>query len=216
MKVVLIGATGATGQALVPLLLANEAISTVVILVRKKTDWQHPKLQCIEVDFAQLDNYSSYINGDVAISCLGTTLKAAGSKAAQYEVDFNYQFHFAQIAKANNIPTFILVSAAGANANSLLFYSRIKGELEAAITALGFESSLYCRPGPLLRPNTDRTAEKISVAVMQVFNKIGLLKNMTPIAVKDLAKIMIQFGLDAPKGLNILEAAQLLKLIKAL
>ena len=80
MKAIIIGATGATGELLVDELLRGTAYTTVTIFVRRPTGKQNPKLVEHVVDFSKIDSYKDLIVGDVLFSCLGTTLKAAGSK----------------------------------------------------------------------------------------------------------------------------------------
>ncbi len=216
MKAVLIGATGATGVELLKSLIADASISEVVALVRRPLNSQHGKVKEVLVDFDNLEHWKHEITGDLAFSCLGTTLKAAGSKAAQYRVDFDYQYDFARLAKDNQIPTFVLVSSASAHPKSMFFYSKIKGELEQAITALTFEHFAIFRPGPLVRENTDRKGEKITIIIANTFNKMGLLKGFTPLHVSDLANLMLKKGKEVKDKKVILESKQILLEVKRL
>jgi len=211
MKAVLIGSTGATGKELLQFLLTNANVTKVTALVRKPLHIRHEKLSEEIIRFDQPETWSQLVNGDMAFSCLGTTLKAAGSKEAQYKVDYEYQLAFAKAAKKNNVSTFILISAGMANANSLVFYSRMKGELEKAIMSLGFESLIIFRPGLLSRPQTDRPGEKRSEALLHFFNRIGLFKALKPLPVKKLAALMLHYGLQAMRGNHIIESAQILR-----
>lgn len=211
MKAVIIGATGATGKELLELLLADKAVTEVVALVRTPLGIQHPKLKSVEVDFARLEEWSNEIIGDVAFSCLGTTLRAAGSQQAQYVVDYDYQYQFAKLAKENHIPSFLLISSSTANPKSAIFYSRMKGELEQSVAALAFKGFIIFRPGPLVRPNTDRTGEKIGLFMMRILNSFGILKKMKPLPVKSLAKLMLNYSKKSQVGLSILEADQIIK-----
>ncbi len=110
MKTVLAGASGATGKELLQLLLADPAITRVIALVRRPLAIQHEKLSEEVVCFGAPDTWEPLVTGDVAFSCLGTTLKAAGSRAAQHKVDYGYQLAFAKAARKNNIPCFIFQS----------------------------------------------------------------------------------------------------------
>lgn len=211
MKAVIIGATGATGKELLELILASNTVSEVVALVRKPLSVKHPKLNEVVVDFDKLEEWESRISGDVAFSCLGTTLRAAGSKKAQYTVDHDYQYVFAKIAKANHIPTFILISSSTANPASFVFYSRMKGKLEKAVEALHFKNVVIFRPGPLIRPETDRSGEKTGVTIISFLNKAGLFKKMAPLQVKDLAALMLHYAITPPLGHHILESGRILK-----
>ena len=83
MKALIIGATGATGKDLVTQLLADDTYSEVHCFVRKALALTHPKLHTHVVDFETAEAWADLLRGDVAFSCLGTTLATAGSKEAQ-------------------------------------------------------------------------------------------------------------------------------------
>jgi uncharacterized protein YbjT (DUF2867 family) len=216
MKAIIIGATGATGKELLQLLLQDESITGVVALVRKSLPVQHEKLQVHVINFDRPEQWQGLVAGDMAFSCLGTTLKAAGSKDAQYKVDYGYQLAFAQAARQNEVPRFILISAGMANPKSLVFYSRMKGELEQAIRALNFESLTILRPGLLSRPGTDRAGEKVSESVLRFYNKLGLFKRLAPLPVRKLAMLMLRYGKQKNKGVQLLESKQISREVKQL
>src|SRR5690606_1371057 len=118
MRALIIGATGATGKDLVNQLLQDSEFTKVDIFVRKPITLQHPKLNAHIVDFDKPNEWKDLVKGDVAFSCMGTTLKDAGSKEAQRKVDFDYQLNFSKSAKENGVDDFILVSAYGASPKS--------------------------------------------------------------------------------------------------
>lgn len=209
MKAVLAGATGATGRELLQLLLADTAISRVVALVRNPLSIQHEKLSAMPINFDKPETWQHLVTGDVAFSCMGTTLKAAGSKDAQYKVDYGYQFEFAKAARQNGVPQFVLVSAGMADPKSLVFYSRMKGELEKAIQAQHFKSLVIFRPGLLSRPGTDRTGEKISESVLHFFNRLGLFKKLAPLPVKKLAALMLLYAKQNGQGAQVIESVRI-------
>ncbi|MEN2413626.1 NAD(P)H-binding protein [Flavobacterium mesophilum] len=212
MKAILIGATGATGKELVEVLLKNNDYSSVSIFVRRSIGKTHPKLTEHIVDFSKIDQFKNLITGDVLFSCLGTTLKVAGSKENQWKIDFDIPAAFASIAKENAIKSFVLVSSYGASAKSSVFYSKMKGQLEDFIAELHFEQYLVFRPGPLIRENTDRLGEKISVKVIKFFNAIGLFKNLKPISTAFLAEKLAIAPKKLPSGTTILELDAILNL----
>ena len=100
---IVLGATGATGRALVQQLLEHPAFGSVSIFVRKAPALTHEKLKVHVIDFSKLQTYKNLIVGDVLFSALGTTRKDAGSKAKQYEVDYTYQYEFAKMALNNGV-----------------------------------------------------------------------------------------------------------------
>ena len=131
------------------------------------------------------------MKGDVLFSCLGTTRKDAGSKAAQWKVDYDYQYSFAKAARQNGVECYVLVSAMNASSKSLFFYSRIKGKLDEDVTNLGFPKLLIFKPPSLIRKESDRKMEKMGVKVIGFFNRLGLMKSLKPMATDVLAKKMM-------------------------
>lgn len=187
MRAVIIGATGAVGKVLVRQLLCDERYHFVEIFVRSPWDIQHPKLICHVVDFEQMGQWHHLIEGDVAFSCLGTTKKQAGGKAAQWHIDYDYVVQFAKYCKVKSIETFVLVSTKGADYRSKVFYLYLKGRIEQAIAQLHFCRTIIIRPSSLIRPNSDRGGEKIGVKVLLFLNRLGLFKSYSPVAVSKVA-----------------------------
>ena len=202
MKALIIGATGATGKDLVTLLLNDNAYTEVHCFVRKPLALTHPKLHAHVVDFETPEAWADLVRGDVAFSCLGTTLAIAGSKEAQWRVDYDYQYAFAQQCKANGVPTFVLVSAAGATAESKLFYNRMKGQLEDAMKALEFTRLLIFQPSVLVRKGSDRKGEQFGLKMIVLLNKIGLFKRYRPMPTNVLAQRMRREVATATEGVH--------------
>ncbi|WP_428232645.1 NAD(P)H-binding protein [Flavobacterium sp.] len=209
MKALLIGATGSTGKFLLNELIQDDDYTSVTIFVRRPTGRTHPKLSEHVVDFSNLSQYSEHITGDVLFSCLGTTLKEAGSKEKQWEIDFEIPATFAAIARQNRVNSIVLVSSSDASPKSRIFYSRMKGELETAIAELDFGQYIIFRPGPLLREGSDRTGEKILVKTLGFFNGIGLLKNYKPLPTEVLAMKLAKAPWKLPQGTSVLKLQEI-------
>lgn len=192
MKTIVIGATGATGKSL---LAAHSEIERIDCFGRRNPDFSHQKLNSHQIDFSKPDDWHEEVQGDVLFACLGTTLKAAGSKEAQWAIDYEANLEFTKAARENGVNTLVLISASGANSASRLFYQRMKGELEQAIIALNFPHLIIYRPPLLIRPNSDRLGEKVAERVFRVLNRISLLKNQRPLAVEKLAQAMLKAAL---------------------
>jgi uncharacterized protein YbjT (DUF2867 family) len=205
MKALIIGATGATGKELVQVLLKDPYYTEVVLFVRRSTGIVHPKLVEIMTDFDKLEAVSPLIKGDVWFSCLGTTLKAAGSKEKQYHIDYEIPAKFAEIARANNVHATVLLSAYGASAKSKVFYSKIKGQLEDHIARLAFDQYIIFRPGLLLRKDTDRVSERVFASVLKLLNKVGILKRFQPLPTSTLAAKLAKSPAALPAGKHIIE-----------
>ncbi len=191
MKALVIGATGATGKDLVQQLLLDNDFNEVNVFVRKPLNIYNDKLKTHVIDFEKPEEWKNLVDGDVAFSCLGTTLKDAGSKEAQRKVDFDYQYEFAKAAKANNVEDYILVSAYGADPKSKIFYSRMKGELEQAVRNLHFNKITIFKPGMLERKDSERTGEVLGSRIIKFANKLGLFESQKPLPTAVLAKAMI-------------------------
>ena len=192
LDALVIGATGATGQEIVSQILEDDSFDSVSIFVRKDPNLTHNKLKTYIIDFSKVEDYRELMKGDVLFSCLGTTLRTAGSKEKQYLVDYTYQYEFAKIASDNGVPIYSLVSSTGANEASPFFYPKIKGKLEVAIKKLPFKTIQIFQPPTLIRQkNLRRTGEKIGIKIFGLLNSFGILKSQKPLPVLTLAKVMV-------------------------
>ncbi len=214
MKALLIGATGATGKELLPLLLADPAFSRVDIFVRRAPDVQHDKLHVHLVDFADVAAWQQDLKGDVLFSCLGTTLKAAGSQEAQWQVDYQAQYDVARAAQANGVNTLVLVSSAQADPQARLFYSRMKGRLDADVAALGFAKLLIFRPPLLERAGSDRAGEVWGLKIIKGLNKLGLLHSQRPLPTQQLAQALLSAFQTASGGITVYEQQAIFALLE--
>ncbi len=204
-----IGATGLVGEQLVLQLLNHPEFEKVVVFGRRKSGLNHPKLEEILIDFDQPESWEAQVKGDVLFSTLGTTIKTAKTKENQYRVDFTYQYEFAQAASRNGVPVYVLVSSLGADPQSSVFYSRMKGELDEAVSKLPFRKIVIVRPSILDGNRKEkRPMEKISLAIMLGLTKI-ILKKYRPTPVDVLASQMIRLSLDEKSGFQIIEASKI-------
>lgn len=188
----MIGATGATGSDLLQLLLDDAEVESVEIFVRRDPQIKHAKLKIHLTDFQKPEQWSHLVKGDILFSCLGTTLKDAGSKTAQWEVDYDYQYRFAKAARENGVGSLLLVSSMNASARSPFFYARMKGELEEAVQRLEFPRLMIFRPPSLVRKGSNRKMERVGVRVIRFLNRLGLLRSMRPLSTDQLAKAMLR------------------------
>lgn len=210
MKAMVIGATGATGKDLVNMLLSDNDFELVSIFVRREMPISNSKLTTHKIDFNETESWKNLVNGDVLFSCLGTTLKAAGSKEAQWKIDYDYQYEFAKAAKENGVSNYVLVSSASASPKSPFFYSKMKGQLEEDIKKLEFEKTIILNPPLLERENTNRKGEIIGLKLLKTLNKFGILKSQQPLATPTLAKAMINTLKNLKKGFHQINLQEIL------
>lgn len=212
---IVIGGTGLVGNALIQLMLSNPHFDTVVVLGRRSVGISHNNLQEHLIDFDKPQLWKQLVKGDVLFSCLGTTLKQAGSKDAQYRVDYKYQFNMASIAAENKVPAYVLVSSIGAGSNTRFFYTQMKGQLEEGVSQLPFTQTAIVRPGPLYgNRKQSRPGESISVTLLKGLNKIGLFKKYSPISATEVATAMIRITLTEKKGVTVYENQELLTIAR--
>ncbi len=192
---IIIGATGLIGSSLVRQLLVNENFSTVKIFTRRSVGINHPKIEEHLVDFDQINDWQDQLTGDVLFSTMGTTIRKAGSKVAQYKIDYTYQLDTAVAAANNGVESYCLVSSAGANLKSSVFYSKMKGELDEAVKELGFKHISIFRPSILAGERKEsRMGEKIGLVLARIFTKIPGLRKYKPIQGAIVAAAMIKIS----------------------
>lgn len=202
----LAGSTGLIGRALLPLLLASTRYAQVHALVRRATLPAQPKLQVHLVDFMAMPALPPV--DDVFIA-LGTTIKTAGSQAAFRQVDFDAVVNTARAAKAAGATRLGVVSALGADASSRVFYSRVKGEMQAAVAALGYASVVIVQPSLLLG---DRSALGQPVRAGEVWGGrlLGWLpKSARPITDKQVASALLRALANPNPGTTLLRSGEL-------
>ena len=205
-QAILLGATGMVGNALLKQLLVSPDYSSVIAFVRRTSLPKHAKLTEHVVDFSKPDTWATKVMGDVLFSCLGTTLAVAGSKVNQFAVDYTYQFQLAKVAAGNGVKSYVLVSSAGANANSSNFYLSMKGALDADVQKLAFQTINILRPGQLYgERNKKRNMEKMAISVMFFINKLGLLRKYRPIHADEVAKAMLRVDASGKSAVYTLD-----------
>jgi uncharacterized protein YbjT (DUF2867 family) len=190
--VALAGATGLVGRAILQGLLADNSVTAVHALGRREPGVAHPKLTPHVVDFAALPPLPPL---DEVYMALGTTIKVAGSQAAFRSVDFDANLSVARAALAAGARRAGLVSAVAADAKSRLFYNRVKGETEDALTQLPFEGLVIARPSLLLGDRDAlgqpaRTAERLTEVVCRLLGPL-IPANYKPIEAADVARALL-------------------------
>jgi len=210
MKTALIvGASGLIGKHLTQKLLASNYYEKVSVIVRKPINIIHPKLEQIVMDFDNLD--ASKIMAEDIFCCLGTTMKQASSKDAFYNVDFTYPLNFAKAGLANGAKQFLFVSSMGADEKSMVYYSRVKGEIEKALSDLHFPTLLIFRPSMLEGERENpRIGEKIGNVVMNFF--APLIPNKYKVIMGEkVALAMLELAQKNIKNKDIFESDSLQK-----
>jgi uncharacterized protein YbjT (DUF2867 family) len=212
MRVLLVGGSGLVGSACLALLANDPQVMQVRVLLRRALTaaellGQHAspqamaKLQVVAVDFDHLEEYTALFAVDAVVCALGTTIKQAGSQAAFCKVDHDYPLAVARLAKAQGAQQFLMVSALGAQASSRVFYNRVKGEVENAITDLGFSSFTIAQPSLLLGERAEfRLGE--TIATMFAWLVPG---PWAPVHARQVARALVHALNHPAKGRHILQ-----------
>ena len=208
----LAGASGLVGQALLPLLLASDSYVITHALVRRPhRDVQaQTRLRVHLVDFNSLPALPRL--DDVYIA-LGTTIKVAGSEAAFRLVDFDAVMNTARAARAAGATRLAVVSALGADAKAKVFYNRVKGEMQAAVCALGYTSVVIAQPSLLLGDRealgqARRSGEVWATRFLSPFMRL-VPRGVRPILATSVACAMVAAMNEPAAGVQVLSSAQM-------
>ncbi|GAB2957539.1 oxidoreductase [Hymenobacter coalescens] len=206
-KVALIaGASGLVGSQLLPLLLSCGRYAKVISIGRRQLSLVHPRLEQRVVDFDRLEDHRLSLIADDVYCCLGTTMRQAGSREAFYQVDFLYVVKLAALTAANFAAQFMVVSAMGADVASAFYYSRVKGDMEAAVRQAPFRAIHIFRPSLLLgsRPEK-RLGEQLGAALLRLVSPLllGPLRRYRGIDAQVVAQGMLNAAYQEGGGVRV-------------
>lgn len=213
---IVLGATGLVGGHCLDLLLQEELYAHVLTLGRRVVAREHPRLEQHQVDLGTPESCAHHFGPHTDIyCCLGTTIKRAGSEEAFRRVDYEYPLGLARFAAQWDDTHWLLVSSLGANAQSSVFYPRVKGELEEGIKQLPFAGVHIFRPSLLLGQRPEfRLGERLAEIAAQPLSylMVGPLRKYRPIAAHTVAQAMLRAAQAGRKGVEILESDKIAEL----
>jgi uncharacterized protein YbjT (DUF2867 family) len=192
------------------MLLAGKQYGSVHVLLRRAAPdiSANAKLKVHQVDFARLP--TAFPTVDDVFIALGTTIKVAGSEAAFRQVDYDFVVNTARAARAAGATRLAVVSALGADAKSRVFYNRVKGEMQAAIAQLGYESVVIAQPSLLLgdRAALGQPARSGEIWAARLLGPLGWIvpKAVRPIPAHAVASSLVAAILDAKPGVRVLKS----------
>lgn len=203
------GASGLVGGHVLRLLLEDRGYDRVTTLARRELPLAHPKLTQRRVDFEHLAQLADFPRVHDVFCCLGTTLKQAGSADAFRKVDLTFVVELGRVAARHRASQFLVVTALGADPGSRVFYSRVKGEAEAAVRRLAFDGVYIFRPSLLLGARPEhRPGERLAalVAPLVSWALVGPLARYRPIRAAALARAMVRVARDTTGGVQVYES----------
>ena len=190
---IILGATGLTGGLLLDRLIEDNTYKTIKIFTRKLTGKTSPKIKEFITDLLDLNKIKDDFTGDEVFCCIGTTAKKTKDKSIYKKIDYGIPVTAAKLAKRNNIETFIVVSAMGANSKSTVFYNKTKGEMEQDVLVQMIKNTYILRPSLIKgNRNESRFGEDFVNVFAQIINPflIGSLKKYRSIKAETIAKAM--------------------------
>lgn len=191
---IVFGATGMIGACLVEELIQNMRYTAIKVFTRKSLNIQHIKVIEHVVDVEDVQSYGDMIRGDDLFICLGTTRRKAGSTKRYEEIDRDLPVNIAKASIKKGVKRVAVVSSLGANSGSRNSYTRIKGEMEAGILKLAFDTTVIVRPSLLLGNRSEfRFGEKLATVFMKTFSFLfrGRLGIYRAIEGRHVARAMI-------------------------
>lgn len=212
MTALIYGASGLVGGYLLKYLTESADFQKVIIYTRKKITVHSAKIQQIVGDMETLKSHKDELIADHVFCCLGTTKKKTPNKDEYYKIDHDFPLMVAAIGLENGTKYFHLVSAMGANENSMIFYNKTKGELERDIKLLPFECINIYQPSLLTgNRNEKRSLEQITEKLFNIINPLllGSLKKYRSISAKIVAAAMVHQALNTKKGLHIFQSDEI-------
>lgn len=194
---IILGASGLTGSSLLQKLIKDERYEKIKLFSRSKIEGLPNKVEQFIGDLLKLEQFKSEFTADDVYCCIGTTAKKTPDKILYKNIDYGIPVSAAKLSKANNILTFLVISAMGANKNSSVFYNKTKGEMEHEVLQQNLKNTHILRPSLIGgNRNEKRTLEKIALRLFKVIQPlfIGKLQAYKIVNAEILAHVMIHLA----------------------
>ena len=214
---ILLGATGLTGNIVLHKLIKDERYDTIKLFSRSKIEGLPNKVKQYIGELLKLEEFKDDFTGDEVYCCIGTTTKKTPDKTLYKQIDYGIPITAAKLAKENNIHTFLVISAMGANEHSALFYNKTKGEMERDVLKQNIKNTFILRPALIGGQRKEsRTLEKIGLVVLKAFQPLflGKLKNYKIIHPESIAQAMLNLANKSSNTGVIITSNDIKKLAK--
>ncbi len=191
---IILGATGLTGGTLLQKLLDDDRYSKIKLFSRSSTGVKNGKIEEHLIDLFELEKYANEFQADEVYCCIGTTKSKTPDEDTYRKIDHGIPVSAAKLARKNEIPKFLVISALGADAESKFFYNRTKGEMERDVLKEGPSQTYIFRPSLITGNRKEkRPFEALGKKVMKVADHllVGLLKKYQSIHPDAIAEAMI-------------------------
>lgn len=204
----LFGATGAVGRAVLALALADPRVGRVVAVTRRPLP-AAARLDNLVADPATLAGDADCWRADGVVCTLGTTIAKAGSRAAFAAVDRDLVLRAARLAREAGAARFALNSSLGADARSGNFYLRTKGEAEAGLRTLGYPSLTIVRPSLIDAEREEpRLGERAGILFARALRPL-IPARYRAVAPDAIARALLEGALAGAPGERVVESEAL-------
>ena len=203
---VIAGATGLVGDQVLRLLADSRDYGEIRVLARRPPSREAGKIRFVATDFSDLPAHAAELAVDDVFCCLGTTIRAAGSRPAFERVDYHMVVDLARAAPNAGAKRFLVVSAVGASERSPAFYSRVKGRMEKAVCELPFEAVHIVRPSLLLGERKERRpGEKLAQLIAPLLSPfmLGPLAMYRAVSADEVAGALLKLARSPAKGAHV-------------
>lgn len=194
---IILGASGLTGGIILQKLIDDDRYGNIKLFSRAKIEDLPNKVEQFIGDLLELEQFTANFIADEIYCCIGTTKAKTPAKTLYKKIDYGIPVAAAKLAKANDVDTFLVISAMGADKNSSTFYTKTKGEMERDVLQQNLRNTFILRPS-LIDGDRDenRTLEKIGLSVLKIIQPlfIGKLKQYKIIKAETIAQAMIHLA----------------------
>ncbi|SFS39164.1 NAD(P)H-binding protein [Lutibacter maritimus] len=194
---IILGATGLTGSILLKKLMNDQRYETIKLFSRKKIEGLPKKVTQYIGDVLTLQNFKEEFKADEVFCCIGTTAKKTPNKETYKKIDFGIPATAAKLSKENNINTFLVISALGANEKSAVFYNKTKGQMQQEVLKQNIANTFILQPSIIDgNRNETRIGEKIGLIIFKLIQPlfIGPLKKYKVIKAEEIAQAMLNLA----------------------
>lgn len=213
----LLGYSGVTGSALLTELVKSDKVNQIICLGRKAPAYDHHKVTWVCSDLSKMADHLDVFAGVSRVyCCLGTTMAKAGSKEAFRKVDYNMVVDAGIVAAQAGVASFSVVSAIGAQAQSMFYYNRVKGEMEQALQQAGLKRLSIYQPGLIVAQRSEhRTGESLAIRLYPLIEWFLPVKYRSIKAVT-IARAMLLNSIKNDEGTELLQNGEMEVLSKSL
>ena len=214
---IILGASGLTGTILLHKLIEDNSYQSIKLFSRSKIERLPNKVTQFIGNLLELEKFKADFTADEVFCCIGTTAKKTPDKKRYKQIDYGIPVTAAKLAKENNIKTFLVISAMGANEKSNVFYNKTKGEMEHGVLKQHIKNTFILRPSLIGGDRKEqRIGEKIALVVFKLMQPllIGNLKQYKTLDAENIAKAMLYLANKKINAEVIITSNEILKLSK--